>query len=251
MKWSLEHGMSVRRGAGQGTRVVWIHGLGESSVSFEPVVARLPGYVLVLVDLPGYGRSPWPGAALGLDEVAERLAYWLAGEPPAVIIGHSMGGVLCTLVAEQAAVRGVVDIDGNLTRGDCTFSALASAYTLDDFVARGFAEMRAQVYADGAQRPELRTYHAAMCFASPPMFHRHALELVEMSTAGTLAPRLAALKVPALFVAGVPDGVCVESRALLDRLGVRWVGLEPAGHWVYLDQLARFTAEVDRFLTAL
>jgi pimeloyl-ACP methyl ester carboxylesterase len=83
------------------------------------------------------------------------------------------------------------------------------------------------------------------------MFHRHALELVEMSTAGTLGPRLAALKVPALFVAGVPDGVCVESRALLDRLGARWVGIEPAGHWVYLDQLARFTAEVDRFLKAL
>ena len=56
-----------------------------------------------------------------------------------------------------------------------------------------------------------------MMFAMPAMFHRHAHELVEMSRAGTLAPRLAALKVPALFVAGVPDGICAESRALLDR----------------------------------
>lgn len=251
MKWSLEHGMMVRRHEGRGPRVVWIHGLGESSVSFEPVVAKLPGYRHVLVDLPGYGRSPWPDGAPGLDEIATRLAHWLDDEQPATIIGHSMGGVLCTMIAERTAVRGVVGIDGNLTRGDCTFSALAAAYTLEDFVARGFAEMRAQVYVDGARRPELRTYHAAMCFASPQVFHRHALELVELSSGGTLTPRLAALHVPALFVAGVPDGVCVESRALLDQHGVRWLGLEPAGHWVYLDQLERFAAAVDGFLAGI
>jgi pimeloyl-ACP methyl ester carboxylesterase len=97
-------------------------------------------------------------------------------------------------------------------------------------------------------RPELRTYHAAMCFASPHMFHRHSLELVELSTAGTLGPRLASLHVPTLFVAGVPHGICPESRALLDQLRVRWIGIEPAGHWVYLDQLERFTAQLAAFL---
>jgi len=243
----------VRRGQGpreeRHPRVVWIHGLGESSVSFEPVVAKLPGFQHVLVDLPGYGRSPWPDGAQGLTEIAEQLARWLDEEPPAAIVGHSMGGVLCTFVAERTAVRAVVNIDGNLTRGDCTFSALASAYSQGDFIANGFAEIRAQAYADGAKRPELRTYHAAMCFASPQMFHRHSLELVELSTAGTLGPRLAALRVPKLFVAGVPDGVCPETRALLDQLGVRWLGIEPAGHWVYLDQLDRFAAAVGAFLS--
>ncbi|HEY5946121.1 MAG TPA: alpha/beta hydrolase [Kofleriaceae bacterium] len=248
MSWSLEHGMMVRRATERGPRVVWIHGLGESSVSFEPVIAKLPGFQHVLVDLPGYGRSPWPERVPSLVELGEQLAGWLAKEPPATIIGHSMGGVLCTFIAERTPVRAVVDIDGNLTRGDCSFSALASAYTLEDFIADGFAEIRAKTYADGIKRPELRSYHAAMCFASPELFHRHSVELVELSTAGTLAPRLAALPVPKLFVAGVPDGICLESRALLDRLGVRWVGIEPAGHWVYLDQLDRFAAAVGAFL---
>jgi pimeloyl-ACP methyl ester carboxylesterase len=80
------------------------------------------------------------------------------------------------------------------------------------------------------------------------MFHRHALELVELSTAGTLGPRLAAVNVPKLFVAGVPDGICAESRDLLDRLNVNWLGIQPAGHWVYLDQLDRFAAAVGAFL---
>lgn len=246
--WSIEHGMSVRR-TGEGSRVVWIHGLGESSVSFEPVLAKLPGYEHVLVDMPGYGRAAWPATPHSLPALADHLAAWLP--PDSVVIGHSMGGVLATLIAERTRVRGIVDIDGNLTRGDCTFSAEAQAYSLEDFVDHGFSAMRAKVYADGVTRPELRTYHAAMCFASPHVFHRHACELVELSTAGTLGPGLAALAVPNLFIAGVPDGICAESRALLDRLGARWVGIEPAGHWVYVDQLDRFSTEVDRFLRSI
>ena len=90
-----------------------------------------------------------------------------------------------------------------------------------------------------------------MCFASPQMFHRHSVELVELSSAGTLTARLAALHAPTLYVGGVPDGVCAESRAELDAHKVHWRGIEPAGHWVYLDQLDRFTAEVSRLLAEL
>lgn len=244
MKFSFEHGMSVRR-TGAGPRIVWIHGLGESSTSFEPVVGSLPAFEHVLVDLPGYGRSPWI-PALGLEALADHLAAWLP--PDSHVIGHSMGGVLATLLAERTAVRGVINVDGNISRGDCTFSAAAQAYSLDDFRARGFAALRNQVYADGATRPELRGYHAAMCFASPEMFYRHACDLVEMSSTNTLAARLAAVKTKKLFVAGVPDGVCVETRRQLDARGIPWIGIEPAGHWVYLDQLERFVVEVARFV---
>jgi pimeloyl-ACP methyl ester carboxylesterase len=245
--------MVVRRGptADATATLVWIHGLGESSVSFEPVIARLPSFAHVLVDLPGYGRSPWPSAAPSLGDLAETLSRWLAADPRVVLVGHSMGGVLATLVAEQTHARGVIDVDGNLSRGDCTFSAAAAAYSLADFVSHGFAELRASVYAQGATRSALRGYHAAMCFSAPHVFHHHALELVELSAGGTLSQRLAALAVPKLFVAGVPDGICAASRALLDRHGIPWLGIEPAGHWVYLDQPGRFCAAVEAFVADL
>lgn len=245
-QWSLEHGMTVRR-TGAGPCIVWIHGLGESSSSWEPVVAALPDRTHVLVDLPGYGRSPWPDDVVALPEVAARFARWLANEQPALLVGHSMGGVLATLVAELAPVRGVIDVDGNLTRGDCTFSAQASAYRLEDFTSHGFAAIRAEIYANGVTRPELRGYHAAMCFASPAVFHRHAQDLIELSTSDTLGPRLAALPAPKLFIAGVPDGICAASRARLDELRIPWLGIEPAGHWVYLDQLERFVDALRSF----
>ncbi len=244
--------MVVRRtGPRDAPCLVWIHGLGESSVSWEPVIDALPEYAHVLVDLPGYGRSPWPDEIVGLTEVAARLARWLANERPSVLIGHSMGGVLATLVAELAPVRGVIDVDGNLTRGDCTFSAAAAAYPLAEFLEHGFAELKAKVFADGAHRAELRGYHAAMSFASPHVFHRHSRDLIELSDTDTLVVRLAALTVPKRFIAGIPDGICAASRARLDELQVPWEGIDPAGHWVYLDQLLRFTSSVRTFVAAL
>src|SRR3954469_19932873 len=103
MKWTTEHGMTVRR-VGEGPELVWIHGLGEASTCFDETIAQLPGYTHVLPDLPGYGRSSWPTTAPNLDELATMLVGWLAERPKAFVIGHSMGGVLALLIAERAPV---------------------------------------------------------------------------------------------------------------------------------------------------
>jgi len=248
MTWALEHGMMVRR-SGAGPELLWIHGLGEWSASFDGVAAHpaFVGFSHVMIDLPGYGRAPWPDDPEGLERLADRLVIWLGDRRPA-LIGHSMGGVLATLVAERIPVPAVVDVEGNLSRGDCTSSGKAAAYSLDDFVAHGFAAMRAEVYDGGRTDLPLRDYHASMCAASPIVYHHHAHELVAISEPETLAPRLAALRAPALFVAGVPDGICRHSRDLLDRHGVRWIGLAPAGHSVHCDKPDAFATAVAAFL---
>jgi pimeloyl-ACP methyl ester carboxylesterase len=257
MPWSLEHGMIVRR-FGAGPELLWLHGLGEWSQNFDAVAAHpaLAGFSHTLPDLPGYGRSPWPddgedaaggGDGRSLDALADHLVSWLGDRRPA-LIGASMGGVLATLIAERTAVRAVVNIDGNISLGDCNFSGKAAACAIDDFIASGFAVLRADVYEAGRTDLALRGYHAALSAASPRVFHHHARELVELSRSEQLAPRLAALRAPALFVAGVPGGICEQSRALLDRHAVRWIGLAPAGHWVHRDQPDAFATAVAAFL---
>jgi pimeloyl-ACP methyl ester carboxylesterase len=257
--WAVESGMVVRR-FGAGPEIVWIHGLGEWSVSFDAIArhARFVGFSHAFPDLPGYGRSPWPpptgalhlvASARGpLAALADYLANWLRGKPPAILVGHSMGGVLATMIAEQLPVRAVVNIDGNLTIGDCTFSAEAAAYSITDFRAHGFATMRSSVFARGTAEPALRGYHAAMVAANADTFHAHAIDLVRLSTIDDLAPRFAALKSPAMFVAGVPGGICERSRARLDEVGARWIGIEPSGHWPYVDQPDAFASAVADFL---
>jgi pimeloyl-ACP methyl ester carboxylesterase len=242
--------MSVRRIAGSGSarELVWIHGLGESSTSFDPVVAKLPQLSHTLVDLPGYGRSAWPDEPFGLEALADHLAAWLKARPLATVLGHSMGGVLAVMLAERGAANAIVDIDGNVTRADCTFSAQATACGEAEFVDHGFATMRDQIYRDGVEDAPLRTYQAALCFAQPRTFYKQASDLVALSEAETMAPRLAALTIPALFVAGVPRGISQASRAALDHHRVRWIGIEPAGHWVYLDQIEKFASAIAHFV---
>lgn len=256
--WSTERGMVVRA-FGEGVDLIWIHGLGEQSASFDAVAHALVGFRHILVDLPGYGRAPWPEQLPdgdSLEHSAELLAGWIADRPSddqnlPVLIGHSQGGVLATMVAERTAVRGIINIEGNLTIGDCTFSAKGASYTEAAFTAHGFAAMRDDVYRDGQIQRALRSYHTALSMASPHVFHRNAVDLVAAAKRGDLGPRMLAAKCPALYVAGVPNGICEASRDLLRDIGARFVELEPSGHWPFIDQADRFAIEAAEFVRSL
>lgn len=239
-------GLCIRTVAGGGTPLVWIHGLGESSRCFDAIAAhpRLAGRGHALVDLPGYGRAPWAEPAT-IDETAALLAAWLRARGPAIVVGHSLGGVLATLVAERApdAVRAVIDVDGNVSEGDCTFSSKIAAYGEDAFAAVGHDLLWTQLAREPDDRA-LRGYAASLAFADPRQVWRHAVDLVALSKGETLAARRAALAVPFTFVAGAPRGICARSRALLAAAGVPIVDVEPAGHWPFVDQPDRFADAV-------
>jgi pimeloyl-ACP methyl ester carboxylesterase len=257
MRHDLQHGIFVREaGAEAGPRtVVWIHGLGESGLNFEGVLARpeLAGWRHVAYDLPGYGRTAWPASVLDLGGCAELvadLAAERAGGGPVVVAGHSMGGVLALLLAERSPslVRAVVDIDGNTSPDDCTFSGQAAAQDLADFESGGFDALRDRVYRTGVDEPAQRGYHASLRLAHPASYHRHSQELVAMSAAGDLAGRRAALRCPLLYVAGAPGGVSAASRRLLAQARVPVEEIAPSGHWPFVDQPDAFTATLARFL---
>ncbi|HEY0250490.1 MAG TPA: hypothetical protein VGC41_03145, partial [Kofleriaceae bacterium] len=120
----------------------------------------------------------------------------------------------------------------------------AATWSEEDFLAVGFAELKDGIYHEGFTSLPLRGYHAAMSFASARQLYRHAQELVAISERETMAARQAASGIPNTFIAGVPGGICERSRALLDQHGVHWLGLSPAGHWVYLDQREAFVQAV-------
>jgi pimeloyl-ACP methyl ester carboxylesterase len=242
LRQTIEHGMVVRR-HGDGPPIVYLHGLGEAGLCFAPLISRpeLSGRTHVIPDLPGYGRSAWPARVPTLDELADTLSAWLhdLGIAP-VVVGHSMGGVLGVLIAERSPERiaALINIDGNISPGDCVFSGRAARLTPDAMLDGGFDRLRDEIFIAAADHHELRGYYAALRFADPASYHRHACDLVAVSAPETMAARMAGLGIPATFVAGVPGGVCVRSRELLDASGVRWVAVEPAGHWVYVDQPA-------------
>jgi pimeloyl-ACP methyl ester carboxylesterase len=68
---------------------------------------RAAGHEVEAIDLPGAGEDSTPVAEVTLDRYAERVCEALAAGPPAVLVGHSMGGTVIT----QAAAKCPQNID--------------------------------------------------------------------------------------------------------------------------------------------
>jgi pimeloyl-ACP methyl ester carboxylesterase len=84
-------------------QVVWLHGWARSSADFAAAGALLAdeGISSVALDLPGFGASPLPETPWGAAAYAALVAAAISemGEGPLVVIGHSFGGKVATVVA--------------------------------------------------------------------------------------------------------------------------------------------------------
>ncbi|MGF1667707.1 MAG: alpha/beta fold hydrolase [Acidimicrobiia bacterium] len=95
------HGpIHVRTTEGGGGEVaVAVHGLGGSARNWDPIAARLDRTV-VAVDLPGFGRStPRPGDQIDAQVGAVVEVIETLGIDSVTLVGNSMGGLVCQLVA--------------------------------------------------------------------------------------------------------------------------------------------------------
>ncbi len=235
--------------------ILFLHGLAESSLCFESLMKRqeLWGWDRLAPDLPGYGKTAWRDPPLPIGRLVEWVADWLDQTNPEdrpIVLGHSMGGVIGQMLCEARprAVRALVNVEGNLSAGDCDFSKRAADIDLEEFLRSGHQELLDWTYRAGRDAPHLRRYYASMRFADPGAFHLHGTELVELSETEELAHRLARLEVPTLFVAGLDGGMCQRSQQLLDRLGINWSGIEGAGHWPFVDREDAFVGILRAFL---
>lgn len=102
----------IRRG--EGSPIVFLHGLGMSASTWDPVAELLSDrHTVLAVDLPGHGGSPAPedpdaftrdAALADLDDVLATL------DAPPILVGHSLGGYLALAHAATRpdASRGII-----------------------------------------------------------------------------------------------------------------------------------------------
>ncbi len=82
-----------------------IHGAFHGAWCWEKTVAELEkrGHQAKAIDLPGQGRDQTPLKDVTLDAMAKRIVEALAAFPaPAVLVGHSMGGIAISVAGETA-----------------------------------------------------------------------------------------------------------------------------------------------------
>jgi pimeloyl-ACP methyl ester carboxylesterase len=86
---------------GEGPLVVLVHGAMDRSGSMLRVRRSLQDECRVLrYDRRGYGRSLPAGPAVSFEQQVDDLSGLIAGRP-AVLAGHSLGGVICLALAER------------------------------------------------------------------------------------------------------------------------------------------------------
>ena len=100
------------RRSGEGDRpIVFVHGMCQSSVFWQPTLDELPaGFRGYALDLPGFGGSrdvPPSGETHTIEGHAEAVAGFLAANDlhGVVLVGNSMGGVVCQMLAVRHAER--------------------------------------------------------------------------------------------------------------------------------------------------
>jgi pimeloyl-ACP methyl ester carboxylesterase len=88
-------------------RIILVHGAWGNATGWARIVPLLEakGHRVEALDLPGHGRSPVPPETVGQAEYVAAVLERLAEGPPAMLVGHSMGGIVVAQVAARVPDR--------------------------------------------------------------------------------------------------------------------------------------------------
>lgn len=221
---------------GDGTPILFIHGLGSACSLDYPTAAASPqisGHRRLLVDLLGFGYSDWASAdQYALAQQARHIAAMVQslGIARLHIFGHSMGGAVAIALADliRERVAGLIVAEGNLDGGGGSTSRAVGAQSAEEYRAHGHARMVAAERAAGNTAWAMSLHHS-----DPGAVHAAALDLIR-GGAPSWRELLYRFPFPKAYIFGersLPDPDVDE----LARHGVR-VGIVPyAGHDMAVD----------------
>ena len=202
------------------------------------------------VDLPGHGETPLRDTPARLNAFAASLSGFLREQSlsEAILVGHSMGGMLSVLAAGQLPERvaGVINLDGALP---LTASARAGYEEL--FVrikAEGFRPIVARFIKDAFFLPHERGPLCEQIVLEMLSFPEElAVALMSQFPALDAAKSLTACRVPMLCIGGsYPRFDQSELARLQPHAWIARVAL--SGHFVQIFALPQVIAMIEKFL---
>jgi pimeloyl-ACP methyl ester carboxylesterase len=226
-----------------------IHGSAASVAWWDPVVRVLAGaYRVIRVDLLGHGKSASPVGGYGIPAQARRVGAALdrLGAGRVTVIGHSMGCMVATALAEQrpdrVAALALIDMGPSLD------AAMPEGLLVRLLLARFPGRLLWRLRSEAAIRKAMRSAFTRPVDI-PAVIIEAALGMTHRALAGTargaadylrqqsLPDRLATLGVPVLVIFGTEDARYPSSSAAAYRVvpGARVELLPGVGHTPMLE----------------
>ncbi len=243
-----------------------IHGFGDGSFVWDPILLNLKHYASAALDLRGHGDSQWdPLQRYSVDDHVEDAAHVLdtLRLEDMVLVGHSLGAEVALRLAHRfpIRVRGLVLVDWGPDP-----NPQSKALVRDQFSGQGWQYASTSEYASVladrlplAQRSVLSSYAAnALRVADSGVLELKcdpALALPNSDPdANVLRTCLRSLNCPVLLVRGAISGVLPERiarRMASETPRCQLKVIENAGHAVPLDNPAGLSAAIAAFLAGL
>lgn len=228
---------------GDGPAVLFVHGLGGSSNSFQALLASLAGFRSLRPDLPGSARSRLPYGKLTIETLVKSVsdAARALGAAPCHLVGHSMGTLICQHIAAQTpeAVSSMTLFGGFPEPTDAARERLKERAR----IARedGMAAVADAVVAAGISSATRTANPIAATFVRESHMRQDAEGFAR--TCEALAEAKAAdfrlIQCPVLLVTGEEDAVGPPSvaHAMAEKLkGARVRILDRCGHWTPVER---------------
>ena len=201
--------------AGNGQRVLLLHGVGLRSEAWAPIFTDLAqDYAVQAPDMLGHGATPRPDGQLRLDAYIDAVAAVVDG--PVVVIGHSMGAVMALELAMRMPehVKGVAALNAIFERDAAATAAIRKrAAALDGESATDPTVTLHRWFSD-TQSPEREA-----CDNWLRSINAKSYQLAYQAFAASDGPAradLANLTCPALFMTGAeePNSTPAMSKAM-------------------------------------
>ncbi|WP_405884825.1 alpha/beta hydrolase [Streptomyces sp. NBC_01136] len=237
-----------------GTPVVFVHGLGDSWWSFEPLLRRLPASLHGYAPTQrGHGDADRPPDGYRPEDFASDLVAFLDAVEidRTLLVGSSTGGVHARLVAgshpDRISGLVLIGVPGTLADKPAVARLQEDVGGLSDPVPREFVE---DFIACMVARPMARGLIETMIDEGLKLPAYVWKETLSGLLGTDLPATLAGVLVPTLVIWGDQDGLLPRSdqQTILDAIhGSHLLAYEGGGHVVHWEQPERVVADIAAF----
>lgn len=243
--------VAVNGAAAERPALVLIHGLLGSCSYFDPQ-GLLPDLDVRTPDLLGYGSHRSIDRGIDLHAQAGEIVRVLREEVgrPAWLLGHSVGGAVMMLAAQQAPERvaGLISVEGNFTLKDAFWCARIAAMLDADWAAEYGAmeeDPAAWLERSGIEASDQRIAWAREILSNQPVETIQAMARSVLEVTGALAyldgvRRLLGAKLPLYLLGGELSASGWDVPEWVLALACRSQVQPKAGHMMMLEDPAAF-----------